>query len=151
MTMTTTKPASTPRRRARGGYTLTELLVVMVILGLLIALVAPALFNRIGGARSRTAETQIASLATSVGFYRLDVGSLPDSSAGLNALVSPPSGVTGWSGPYLSGDQGVPLDPWGEPYIYELVAPDHAVIRTLGRDKQEGGEGEDADISRDIR
>tara|TARA_R110002073_G_scaffold90098_1_gene212929 strand:+ start:695 stop:1144 length:450 start_codon:yes stop_codon:yes gene_type:complete len=138
-------------RKRKAGYTLTELLVVMVILGLLIALVAPALFNRIGGARSQTAETQIASLATSIGFYRLDVGSLPNGSAGLDALVTAPSGATGWAGPYLDGNQGVPLDPWGEPYIYEYIGPGHAIIRTLGRDGSEGGEGEDADISREIR
>ncbi|MEE2565726.1 type II secretion system major pseudopilin GspG [Hyphobacterium marinum] len=150
MTQNSTRnlPRSEPHK---AGYTLTELIIVMVILGLLAAIVGPMLFSQLGRANSRTAETQMASFATSLGFYRLDVGSYPDSGIGLDALVQAPSGATGWSGPYLNAENGVPLDPWGEPYIYELVSPGHAVIRTLGRDKREGGEGEDADISRDIR
>lgn len=146
-----TIPHRSRRSRHKAGYTLTELIIVMVILGLLAAIVGPMLFSQLGRANSRTAETQIASFATSLGFYRLDVGRYPDSGTGLDALVQAPAGATGWSGPYLNAENGVPLDPWGEPYIYELVAPGHAVIRTLGRDKREGGEGEDADISRDIR
>tara|TARA_R110002073_G_scaffold18859_8_gene69660 strand:+ start:5302 stop:5757 length:456 start_codon:yes stop_codon:yes gene_type:complete len=151
MTTAPTPFASNRRTSKKAGYTLTELLVVMVILGLLAAFVGPMLFSQIGGAKSRSAETQIASFATSLNFYRLDVGSLPDASIGLEALVRQPSGVSGWNGPYLNSDEGIPLDPWDEPYIYQLVGPGHAVIRSLGRDKREGGEGEDADISRDIR
>lgn len=150
MTQNTTR--NLPRSdRHKAGYTLTELIIVMVILGLLAAIVGPMLFSQLGRANSRTAETQISSFASALGYYRLDVGSYPDASAGLEALVQAPSGATGWSGPYLNAENSIPLDPWGQPYIYELVSPGHAVIRTLGADEREGGEGEDADISRNVR
>lgn len=142
----TQKIKSNIRRKA--GYSLTELLVVMVILGLLIALVGPALFNRVGQARTRTAETQVESLATALSYYRLDNGRYPGQ---LSALVAAPSDASNWQGPYLEGASEVPNDPWGEPYQYEYVGPGQAVLRTLGRDGQEGGEGEDADIVRNLQ
>ena len=151
MTANITLKVSDRRQRHKAGYTLAELLVVMIILALLGTLVAPMVFNQIGRSKSRTADTQISSLVAAVGLYRLDVGGLPDAASGLDALVGAPSGVTGWAGPYLAGNRGVPNDPWGNPYVYEYVGPSHAIIRTFGRDAREGGEGEDADISREIR
>lgn len=149
--MTMNKPHNLKRiDRHKAGYSMMELMIVIVIIGLLAAVVAPTLFRQLGRANSQTAASQMANLATSLSEYRLDVGRFPDSGEGLDALLQAPANATGWSGPYLNADS-VPLDPWEQPYIYELVAPGHAVIRTFGRDQQEGGEGEDADISRDIR
>lgn len=145
------KLTKTAPDRRKAGYTLTELLVVMVILGLLIALVAPAIFNQLGGAKHRTAETQVENFATALSYYRLNVGSFPDASQGLQALVTQPSGATGWNGPYLEGGREVPTDPWGNAFVYEVAGPGQVVIRSLGRDGQEGGDGEDADIVRTVQ
>lgn len=137
--------------RRKAGYTLAELLVVMVILGLLAAIATPIVLNQLGGARHQTAQTQVENFATALSYYRLNVGQFPDASQGLGALVSQPSGATGWNGPYLDAQNGVPTDPWGEPFIYEVVGPGQVVVRSLGRDKQEGGEGQDADIVRTVQ
>ena len=99
------------------GFTLLELLVVIVILGLLIGLVAPAALRQLGGARLSLAHQSIERLGSVLDLYRLDVGSYPTTEEGLQALVVKPPDVTNWSGPYLKGDQ-IPLDPWSHPYIY---------------------------------
>ena len=137
--------------RHKAGFTLTELLVVMVILGLLIAIAAPMVFNQLGGAKHRTAETQVENFATALSYYRLNTGSFPDASQGLQALISQPSGASGWNGPYIDAQNGVPDDPWGNPFSYEVTGPGQVTIRSLGRDGQEGGDGEDADIVRTIQ
>ncbi|MCW5724702.1 MAG: type II secretion system major pseudopilin GspG [Maricaulaceae bacterium] len=129
------------------GFTLTELLVVLLILGLLIALVTPNIIRYVGQARVQAAETQIANFASALEMYRLDVGRYPDPSAGLGALVAAPSEARNWSGPYLPGGR-VPDDPWGNTYAYERPTPDCYVIRSYGRDGRPGGSGEDAEIVR---
>ncbi|MEN0653533.1 MULTISPECIES: type II secretion system major pseudopilin GspG [Hyphobacterium] len=141
----------TTDRSRRAGYTLAELLVVMVILGLLAAIATPIVLNQLGSARHQTAQTQVENFATALSYYRLNVGQFPDASQGLSALVSQPAGAAGWNGPYLDARNGVPTDPWGEAFIYEVVGPGQVVIRSLGRDKQEGGEGQDADIVRTVQ
>jgi len=126
------------------GYTLTELLVVLVILGLIMGLVAPRLLGQIGGAQSKTASAQVQNLASAVEFFHLDTGRYPTSSEGLQVLVSNSGGIEGWNGPYLKGSK-LPNDPWKNPYIYELRANGQFVIRTLGADNKEGGDGKNKD------
>jgi general secretion pathway protein G len=99
------------------GFTLLEILVVMVILGLLIGLVAPAALRQLGGARVSIAHQSIERLTSVLDLYKLDVGSYPTTEQGLHALVERPSDVSEWNGPYLKGEQ-VPMDPWSHPFAY---------------------------------
>jgi general secretion pathway protein G len=139
------------RLSRKGGlaraYTLTEMLVVLVIIGLLAAIVGPRLFNRLDDAKRRTARLQLVSLQTSVDLFRLDVGRLPTDEEGLIVLVQPPAGEEStWLGPYLARD-AIPLDPWGHAYEYEAPAEGGAYrIVSLGADRTEGGSGAAADI-----
>jgi general secretion pathway protein G len=99
------------------GFTLLELLVVIVILGLLIGLVAPAVLRQLGHAKDSITQQSIQRIASVLDLYKLDNGSYPDSSQGLQALITKPDGMDSWAGPYLkSGDE--PRDPWGHPYLY---------------------------------
>ncbi len=133
-------------RKGEKGFTLMELLIVMVILGLLAALVGPKLFSKVGKAKIKTAKAQIALLETALDEFRLDVGRYPTTEEGLKALVENP-GVKGWDGPYLKKKK-VPLDPWGNPYHYKCPG-EHGEydLYSLGRDGKPGGTGEDADIT----
>jgi general secretion pathway protein G len=105
-----------PLWQGQHGFTLLELLVVIAILGLLIGLVAPAALRQLGGARISVARQSIERIGTILDMYKLDVGSYPTTDQGLQALVSPPSGMANWNGPYVKG--GVPLDPWNHAYKY---------------------------------
>jgi general secretion pathway protein G len=132
--------------KCRGGFTLIELMVVMIILGLLAALVAPKMFGRVGQAKQKAAAAQIELFGTALDSFRLDVGRYPTTSEGLEALIVRPSGVESWNGPYLK-KQEIPLDPWGHPYHYESPGSHGDYdLYSYGRDGVEGGEGEDADI-----
>lgn len=145
---------STRNRRAltRGarGFTLLELLVVVIVLGLLAGLVAPQIFGRVGEAKSGTARTQMALLATALDSYRLDNGAYPTTEQGLEALREKPTREpvpANWRGPYLR--KPVPLDPWDRPYLYRAPGSRNATtfdLATLGRDGKEGGTDEDADL-----
>jgi len=129
---------------AAGGFSLIELLIVVLILGLLASLVAPNMFKKLGKAKSKTAKVQIEMLGTSLDSYRLDTGKYPSSDQGLEALREDP-GVDNWDGPYLQKE--VPADPWGNPYQYRYPGDKAEYdLYTLGADGQEGGEGEDADV-----
>ena len=135
------------QRRAAAGFTLIELMVVLVILALLAGLVGPQLFGRVDSAKVNTAETQIKMLRGALQAYRLDVGRYPTTEQGLGALMRPPAdGANSWSGPYLSDE--VPVDPWDTPYRYEHPAANLQgfALYSLGADAQEGGDGHDADI-----
>jgi len=103
---------------ADDGYTLLELLVVIVILGLLIGLVAPALLSQLGRAKTSIAAQSIEQIGSVLDLYKLDIGRYPTTGQGLQALIADPSGVSGWHGPYLKQTK-VPLDPWGHPFIYQ--------------------------------
>jgi general secretion pathway protein G len=134
-------------RRNSRGFTLIELLVVLAILGMLAALVGPQVLNQLGGAKSKSAGIQIRDFEQALELYKLDVGRFPRSNEGLEALVSQPSGATGWNGPYLKKDE-VPEDPWGNPYVYRSPGENGAMdIISLGADGRPGGEGEDADVT----
>jgi general secretion pathway protein G len=99
------------------GFTLLEILVVIVILGLLIGLVAPAVLRQLGGARVSIAHQSIARLGSVLDMYKLDVGSYPSTDQGLEALVQAPAGVSNWNGPYVNSGK-LPIDPWNHPYVY---------------------------------
>jgi general secretion pathway protein G len=136
-----------PRSASRcSGFTLLELLVVMVIIGLLAGLVAPRYFDQIGKSTTKVAKAQIDSLGKALDQYRLDVGAYPSTEEGLNALMTSPQNQPHWSGPYLQ--KAVPLDPWDRPYQYRSPGEhgDYDLF-TLGRDGQVGGTGENADVT----
>jgi general secretion pathway protein G len=134
-----------PQLRHR-GFTLLELLVVMVIIGLLAAYVGPKYFSQIGKSEVKTARAQIVGLEKSLAQYRLDVGHYPSSEQGLKALLTRPANVAKWDGPYL--DKSVPLDPWGNAYAYKSPGEHGEIdIVSLGRDGRPGGDGLDADIA----
>ncbi len=132
--------------RLRRGFTLLELLVVMVIIGLLAAYVGPKYFSQVGKSEVKTARAQIVGFEKALQQYRLDVGSLPTTEQGLQALMTKPANVAKWDGPYL--EKALPADPWGHPYVY--VAPgEHSEfdISSTGRDGRPGGDGLDADVT----
>jgi general secretion pathway protein G len=129
------------------GFTLLELLVVIVIIGLLASYVGPKYFSQLGKSEVTIARAQIDAFEKSLDTYRLDVGRFPSTDEGLAALLEAPASASlKWNGPYLK--KVVPLDPWGHPYQYRApgVKGDFDII-SLGRDGQSGGAGEDADIS----
>ncbi|HKK06824.1 MAG TPA: type II secretion system major pseudopilin GspG [Gammaproteobacteria bacterium] len=128
------------------GFTLMELLVVLVIIGLLAALVGPTLYHRIKPAKQAAARAQIQNFMTALDNYFVDVGSYPTTQQGLQALRTKPEGVTGWQGPYLKKE--VPSDPWEHPYIYRAPGRNGGYeIISYGADGREGGDGENADIN----
>jgi general secretion pathway protein G len=133
------------RRDAR-GFTLLELLVVLVILGLLVGIVAPRFFGQVGKSEMKVAKAQIKALEDALDQYRLDVGHYPATDQGLAALNAQPTGEARWQGPYLK--KAVPNDPWGSPYQY-LSPGEHGEVDlySLGKDGQPGGTGEAADIA----
>jgi general secretion pathway protein G len=134
----------------RSGFTLLELIVVIIVLGLLAGIVAPQIINRLSEAKSTTAKTQIELLSVALDGYRLDNGSYPTTDQGLAALRERPTRApvpANWRGPYLR--KAVPVDPWGRPYLYRAPGernPTAFDLETLGRDGKAGGEGEDADV-----
>jgi general secretion pathway protein G len=136
--------------RRRSGFTLLELVVVIIVLGLLAGIVAPQIIGRLSEAKSTTARTQIELLSVALDGYRLDNGSYPTTDQGLAALRAKPTRSpvpSNWRGPYLRKD--VPLDPWGRAYLYRAPGERNAGafdLESLGRDGKPGGAGEDADV-----
>src|ERR1700691_4184171 len=130
---------SQARRAAQAGFTLIEMLVVITIIGLIMALVAPRVLNYLAESKVKAAKIQIASLGSALDLYYLDVGHYPTSSEGLTALVQRPGNMTTWNGPYLKGDL-VPEDPWGHPYNYRAPG-EHGPydITSYGADGTESG------------
>ena len=127
------------------GFTLLELLVVIVIIGLLAGYVAPRYFSQVGKSEVQVARAQIESLEKALDQYRLDTRHYPSAEQGLDALVTKPANETTWSGPYLK--KAVPNDPWGRPYVYRVPgAKGDFDLYSFGRDGRPGGAGEDADI-----
>jgi general secretion pathway protein G len=132
--------------RKMGGFTLLELLVVMVIIGLLAGFVAPRYFSQVGKSQVKATRAQIDALDKAIEAFRLDMNRLPTAEEGLEVLnVSPPNEPE-WAGPYLKKD--VPHDPWGHPYVY-VVPGTHKNdfdLMSYGKDGRPGGTGENADI-----
>ncbi|AFQ48713.1 GSPG-related transmembrane protein [Burkholderia cepacia GG4] len=134
------------RACASRGFTLLELLVVMVIIGLLAGLVAPRYFEQVGKSNVKIARAQIVSLGQALDQYRLDVGAYPTTEEGLDALVNKPQSASRWSGPYLQ--KAVPVDPWERPYQYRSPGEhgDYDLF-SLGKDGRGSGTGENVTIS----
>jgi general secretion pathway protein G len=128
------------------GFTLLELLVVMVIIGLLAGIVGPKFFAQIGKSEVKTAKAQINSLSKALDQFRLDTGHYPTTEEGLAALTTRPANEAKWDGPYL--EKVAPNDPWGKPYLYKSPGEhgDYDLL-SLGKDGQPGGSGEAADIT----
>lgn len=138
-----TRPLSTTRAP---GFTLLELLVVMVIIGMLAGFVAPKFFAQIGKSEVKTARAQIDALEKALDQYRLDVGRYPTTEQGLAALNERPAGEAKWSGPYLK--KAAPADPWAHAYVYKFPG-EHGEYDLLsyGKDSQPGGSGEAEDLT----
>ena len=134
------------KMRNSSGFTLVELLVVMIIIGLLAALVGPRFIRQEEKAKIRAAKAQIELLGTALDTFRLDVGRYPGSDEGLEALRTKPGGLERWDGPYLKKD--LPLDPWGKAYAYRSPG-EHGPydIVSYGADGASGGEGDNRDIT----
>lgn len=127
------------------GFTLLELLVVLVILGLLAGYVAPKYFAQVGKSEVKTARAQIEGFEKALDQYRIDVGHYPSSEQGLAALNTKPADEARWDGPYLK--KALPNDPWGKPYQYRMPGEHGEVdIFSYGRDGQPGGTADGADI-----
>ena len=136
-------------KRFQTGFTLLEMLVVLVIIGLLAGLVGPKLFSRLDASKVQTAEAQVKMLRSTVEMLRLDIGRVPTVQEGLGLLENAPSNsreATRWRGPYL--EDVLPLDPWGNAYLYAVPGANRQAfaLYSYGADGREGGEGDNADI-----
>lgn len=133
-------------QRINRGFTLLELLVVMVIIGLLAGLVVPRYFSQVGKSQSKVAAAQIDALDKALVQFRLDVDRFPTTEEGLLALNEAPADATGWAGPYLK--KAVPTDPWGRPFVYKEPG-EHSDfdLMTLGKDNAPGGNAENMDVT----
>jgi general secretion pathway protein G len=142
----TSETARPLRARRHAGFTLLELLVVMVIIGLLAGYVGPKYFAQVGKSEVKAARAQIDALDKALDQYRLDTGHYPPVDQGLNALTIKPSNEPKWDGPYLK--KAVPADPWGNAYLYKIPG-EHGEFDLIsyGKDGQPGGTGEAADIT----
>ncbi len=129
------------------GFTLIELMVVIVILGLLATIIMPKILDRPEQARRLTAKVQIKNIQSALALFKTDTGRFPTTSQGLEALINDP-GLKGWKqGGYIEGSK-VPIDPWGNPYMYLCpgVHGEDYEIESYGKDGEDGGSGDDADI-----
>jgi general secretion pathway protein G len=134
-------------KHIRRGFTLLELLVVILIIGLLTGIIAPRFMSQISRSEVTTARAQMDAFRKAIEAFRIDNGRYPTTAEGLDALVTAPSGATRWNGPYLQG--AIPVDPWGTKYQYQAPGPngrDYQIL-SYGRDRAPGGTGDDADIS----
>ena len=133
------------RCKCNKGFSLIELLIVMIIMGLLASLVGPRMFGKLGSAKSKAAQSQIAMLITSLDSYRLDLGKYPTEQEGLQVLFKNVQKQELWAGPYIT--KAVPQDPWGKDYLYKNPGTQGEIdLFSYGADGKEGGSGENSDI-----
>jgi general secretion pathway protein G len=130
------------------GFTLLELLVVILIIGLLVGIVAPRLLGQVSKSEVTAARAQLDAIDKAVQAFRMDTGHFPSTSQGLRALVTTPPDEAKWRGPYMQSE--LPPDPWGSPYQYRLPGTNGRDydLYSLGRDRAQGGNGDDADLYR---
>lgn len=128
------------------GFTLLELLIALLIVGLLVGVVAQNLFGNVSKAERTAAKQQIDAFTKALEAYRLDMGGFPSNEQGLAVLTKAPQGSNRWKGPYLKKD--APLDPWGNPYQYKTPGEGGQPfeVKSLGRDGRPGGKDEDEDV-----
>lgn len=135
-----------PRSGKERGFTLIELMVVLVILAMLATIAAPRVSKYLGRAKTQTATVQVEAIGAAVDAFILDVGRPPSESEGLNSLLTPPSGAPGWDGPYIKKAASL-TDAWGRPFRYRSPGQNSEYdVYTLGADDKEGGAGNDSDI-----
>jgi general secretion pathway protein G len=135
------------RPRGAAGFTLLEMLVVLVIIGLIAGLVGPQLLGRVDTSKVTTADTQVRMLKGALDTMRLDIGRFPTKEEGLELLMTAPRDeklARRWRGPYLT--EAIPLDPWGNPYQYSPDTSVSVILYSYGADGRPGGEGVDADV-----
>jgi len=137
------------RSSNNAGYTLTEMLVVILIITLIAAVITPTILSQLGRAKAKTASLQLDSTAATLTMFREDTGRFPTEAEGLTALVEDP-GIAGWTGPYLKSGKGI-NDPWNRKLVYKLDSNDQATLTSLGADGKAGGKGVDQDISVTVR
>ena len=133
-------------RTRRGGFTLLELMVVLLVLALLTTIAAPRVTKYLRKAKAQTAKIQVNALSAAVDSFHLDTGRFPSCDEGLKALMDRPSDSSNWDGPYLKQRDSL-IDPWGHPYLYRIPGQHGEYdIYSLGSDNREGGEGDAADV-----
>lgn len=140
-------PSAQPNsRRSQRAFTLLELVMVLVIIGVILAMVGPRVFNSLGRASSERAKVQIEQIGSALELYKLDTGRYPTTQEGLNALLAAPGGASNWNGPYLKDPKSL-KDPWSRDFVYRSPAERGGYdIVSLGADGREGGDGENRDI-----
>ncbi|WP_339458247.1 type II secretion system major pseudopilin GspG [Pseudomonas sp. EA_105y_Pfl2_R69] len=137
---------SRPTGSRTAGFTLLEILVVLVILGLMASLVGPQVFKQLSGSKTKAAALQIEELSSALDLYRLELGRYPNSDQGLDALINKPRNAENWNGPYLK-KKVIRMDPWGNEFHYSSPGQNGDFdLWSLGADNREGGEGEDRDV-----
>jgi general secretion pathway protein G len=134
------------RYKKDAGFTLLEMLVVLAIMTMLAAVVAPQVLRYLGSSKSQTAKVQVQNITGALELYRLDVGRYPSQQEGLKVLVTPPANAIAWNGPYLQVASAL-QDPWGQPYVYRFPGRNSEVdVYSLGADSADGGTKENKDV-----
>lgn len=132
-------------RKKDKGFTLIEIIIVVIIMSLIATLIVPRLFKKVEKSKKQITKTQIVMVENAVKMFKLDTGRYPTTDEGLEALMKKPDNINNWDGPYL--EKGLPKDPWGREYLYVYPGKNYLFeITSLGADGQPGGEGENADI-----